>query len=284
MFRLVVLSLIAATLPFTGPVATASPASTGKAAGRNAVQTVDTPIDRPFNAIDGRRFLEYDTRGDGRAVEVVGDLVHATHIAILVPGVDTTVANFDHGLGNVQRRAPAFQARQLYGAMTARTSEPVAVVAWLGYDPPEGVGLAAVREDRAAAGARALVSFVDTLAAAATVTIIGHSYGSVVAGLAAPRLGPNVRDIIAIGSPGMGVDTRADLHTAARVWAGTAKGDWTRWIPGVRIFGLGHGTRPAEPQFGALPLPVTGVANHDSYFVTGTGSLNAMAGIAVGAL
>ncbi len=170
----------------------------------------------PFIAVDGRQFLEYDTRGDGRAVEAVGDLARATRIAIVIPGVDTTVANFDHGLGNIERRAPAFQARQLYGAMSARTSEPVAVVAWLGYNPPEGVGLAAVREDRAAAGARALVSFVDTLTAAhpaAAITVIGHSYGSVVAGLAAPRLGPNVHDIIAIGSPGMGVDKRADLHT-----------------------------------------------------------------------
>jgi hypothetical protein len=269
MYRLFVVSLTAATLPFAGPVAAPAP----------------TPAPQRITQPAGRQFLEFDTRGDGRAVEAVGDLARATRIAVVIPGVDTTLANFDHGLGNVERRAPAFQARQLYGAMAARTSEPVAVVAWLGYDPPEGIGLAAVREDRAAAGAKALVSFVDTLATAhpaAAITVIGHSYGSVVAGLAAPRLGPSVHDIIAIGSPGMGVDKRADLHTAARVWAGTANGDWTRWIPGVRIFGLGHGTLPADPEFGALPLPVGGVANHDSYFVTGTASLSAMAGIAAG--
>jgi hypothetical protein len=271
MFRLLALSLIAATMPFAGPVATQPQAP------------VPAPVDKPFVAIDGRQFLEYDTRGDGHAVEVVGDLAHATHIAIVIPGVDTTVANFDHGLGHVERRAPAFQARQLYRQMTARTSEPVAVVAWLGYDPPEGIGLDAIRENRAEAGATALVSFVDTLPSTAAVTVIGHSYGSVVAGLAAPKLGPTVHNIIAIGSPGMGVDTRADLHTTARVWAGTAKGDWTRWIPGVRIFGLGHGTLPANPVFGALPLPVDGVANHDSYFVSGTGSLTAMADIATSA-
>jgi hypothetical protein len=272
MYRLLALSLLAA-MPLAGAVATQ----------QQRQQPPPPPVAKPFVAVDGRQFLEYDTAGDGRAVEAVGDLAHATHIAIVVPGVDTTLANFDHGLGNVERRAPAFQARQLYAQMTARTREPVAVIAWLGYDPPEGIGLAAVREDRAKAGAAALVSFVDGLPKV-DVTVIGHSYGSVVAGLAAPRLGVNVQDIIAIGSPGMGVDKRADLHTTARVWAGTAKGDWTRWIPGVRIFGLGHGTRPAEPEFGALPLPVGGVANHDSYFVTGTGSLDAMAGIAVGAL
>jgi hypothetical protein len=269
LYGVLVVSLTAAWLLLAGLVAGPAP----------------TPAPQRITQPAGRQFLEFDTRGDGRAVEAVGDLAQATHIAIVIPGVDTTLANFDHGLGHVERRAPAFQARQLYGAMAARTSEPVAVVAWLGYDPPEGIGLAAVREDRAAAGAKALVSFVDTLATAhpaAAITVIGHSYGSVVAGLAAPRLGPSVHDIIAIGSPGMGVDKRADLHTAARVWAGTANGDWTRWIPGVRIFGLGHGTLPADPEFGALPLPVGGVANHDSYFVTGTASLSAMAGIAAG--
>jgi hypothetical protein len=278
MYRLLALSILAVAMPF----ATAAPTATTPTTAKTPTHE---PVTRPFIAVDGRQFLEYDTQGDGRAVEAVGDLAHATHIAIVIPGVDTKLANFDNGLGNVERRAPAFQARQLYGAMSARTREPVAVVAWLGYDPPEGIGLAAVREDRAKAGARALVSFVDILATqhpAAAITVIGHSYGSVVAGLAASRLNRDVHDIIAIGSPGMGVDKRADLHTTARVWAGTAKGDWTRWIPGVRIFGLGHGTRPAEPQFGALPLPVGGVANHDSYFVTGTASLNAMAGIAAG--
>ena len=268
MYRLLALPVATAAVYLLGP--TVAPATTPAPAVA-------------FTSVDGRQFLEYDTRGDGRVVEAVGDLAHATRIAIVIPGVDTTLVNFDDGLGHVERRAPAFAARQLYGQMTAKTREPVAVVAWLGYDPPEGVGVAAVREDRAAAGAAALVSFVDTLTAAhpsAAVTVIGHSYGSVVAGLAAPRLAPNVHDIIAIGSPGMGVHSRADLHTGARVWAGTAKGDWTKWIPGVRIFGLGHGTRPADPAFGALPLPVDGVANHDSYFVSGTGSLAAMASIA----
>jgi hypothetical protein len=268
MYRLLALPLFTAAVYLLGPTVTS--------------QTVPAPA-VAFTSVDGRQFLQYDARGDGRVVEAVGELAHASRIAIVIPGVDTTRANFDHGLGDVERRAPAFQARQLYGQMTAQTRAPVAVVAWLGYDPPEGVGVAAIREDRAAAGAAALVSFVDTLAAAhpsAAVTVIGHSYGSVVAGLAAPKLSANVHDIIAIGSPGMGVDSRADLHTRARVWAGTAKGDWTKWIPGVRIFGLGHGTRPADPAFGALPLPVGGVPNHDSYFVSGTSSLAAMASIA----
>jgi pimeloyl-ACP methyl ester carboxylesterase len=237
-------------------------------------------------SIDGRQFLEYDTRGDGRVVEAIGDLAGADRVAIIVPGVDNRLDNFDRGLGGVRRRAPAFEARQLYGQLRAVAPDvPTAVVAWLGYDPPEGVGRDAMREDRAAAGAVALRSFVDGLVAArpgVVITVIGHSYGSVVAGLAAPALSPRVENLVAIGSPGMGVDRAADLHTRARVFAGTAPHDWTRWVPGIRLLGAGHGTRPTDPSFGALPLPVGGVDDHDGYFVSGTAALQAMAEITLG--
>ncbi|MBM0280156.1 alpha/beta hydrolase, partial [Micromonospora tarensis] len=52
-------------------------------------------------AADGRRFLLFDRRGDGRAVEVLGDLAGADRIAVLVPGVGSTLADFDRGLGGV---------------------------------------------------------------------------------------------------------------------------------------------------------------------------------------
>src|SRR5947209_14722793 len=118
----------------------------------------------PAVSLDGRQFLEYDPRGDGRVVEAVGDLAHAGRVAILVPGVDNRLDNFDRGHGSRQRRAPAWQARQLYDQMRAtQPGSPAAVIAWLGYDPPEGIGRDALREDRAAAGAVALRSFVDGL-------------------------------------------------------------------------------------------------------------------------
>jgi pimeloyl-ACP methyl ester carboxylesterase len=244
----------------------------------------ETLVGAPVN-LDGRQFLEYDTHGDGRAVEVIGDLDSAQRIAIVVPGVDTNLADFDAGLGGVRRRAPAFQARQLYAELrTVAPDVPVAVVAWLGYDPPEGVGVAAVREDRAAVGASALESFVDSLTSIypeARITLVGHSYGSVVAGLAAPHLGPAVTSIVVVGSPGLGVGGLAGLHTTAHVYAGLAEHDWVRSVPGIRVFGAGHGTKPSDPSFGASPLPVDGVDGHDGYFVSGTGSLRAMAEITI---
>src|SRR5689334_18052955 len=49
-------------------------------------------------AAAGRHFLFFDPAGDGKTAEVFGDLATASRIAILVPGVDTTLADFDRGL------------------------------------------------------------------------------------------------------------------------------------------------------------------------------------------
>jgi Alpha/beta hydrolase len=229
--------------------------------------------------------LVYDPHGDGRIAQVVGDLATADRIAVLVPGVDNTLANFATGLGHVLRRSPLWEAGQVRDQAVALDPRArVAVVAWLGYDAPEGISRDALREERAAAGARALVRFVSDLARyrpAADIMVVGHSYGSVVLGLAARSFSPHVRDLVSVASPGMGVDRATDLSTRARVWAGAAPGDWIRRVPGVRLFGAGHDTLPTEPSFGARPLPVDGVAGHDGYFVAGTGSLRAIASILV---
>lgn len=233
----------------------------------------------------GRTFLDFDPRGDGRAVEVLGDLDTADRIVVLVPGVDSTLADFDRGLGGVARRAPAVQARALHAAL--RQADPaarVAVLAWLGYDPPEGLGWAAARSERARTGARALTRLVRTLARqrpTAAITLIGHSYGALVLGLAAPALPDQVHALVTLGGVGMGVDRAAELRTAAQVWAAEAPDDWIRRLPALRLFGLGHGVRPAARAFGAHRLPVDGVHGHDGYLVPGTGTLSAVARIAL---
>lgn len=221
----------------------------------------------------GRRFLAFDPGGDGRAVEVVGNLATARRIVILVPGNDTTLRDFDRGLGGVTRRAPAVQARAVYQA----AHDPgVAVIAWLGYDSPEGMGMATIREERAQAGAVELQRFVASLPSAATVVVVGHSYGSAVVGLAAPGFGPAVTDLVALASPGMGVADAAELHSRARVWAGTADTDWIRLVPHVRVAGFGHGADPTDSGFGARPLPTDRVTGHDSYLVPGSAALAAL--------
>ncbi len=235
-------------------------------------------------ATAGRRFLAFDPAGDGTAVEVLGDLATADRIAVLVPGVATALRDFDRGLGGVARRAPAVQARALHaGLRAADPAARVAVVAWLGYDTPDGVGLDAVRQSRARAGATALTAFVHRLHAqrpAAALTLIGHSYGAIVVGLAAPHL-PEAGDLIALGAPGMGARRAADLG-GARVWSALAPADWIRRIPQLRLLGLGHGRRPSHPAFGARPLPATGVAGHDFYLTPGSATVDAIVPIVLG--
>jgi pimeloyl-ACP methyl ester carboxylesterase len=225
----------------------------------------------------GRQFLAFDPRGNGRVVEVFGDLGKADRIAVLVPGVSTRGDNFNTGLGDVPDRAPAVQARALYEAVRAAApGQRVAVVAWLGYDAPQGVGRTAAREELARAGALSLERFTKDLAIlrpAANVSVIGHSYGSVVAGLAAAHLPSQVKDIVVVGSPGMGVSRAADLHTSAHVWAGQAVQDWIDWVPAVHVWGAGHGTMPTTPGFGATVFGTNGVIDHDHYLAPGTQSL-----------
>jgi Alpha/beta hydrolase len=228
----------------------------------------------------GRHFLAFDPAGDGRAVEVIGDLSTARRIVILVPGNDTTLRDFDRGLGGVARRAPATQARTVFDAVNGAVNKPdVAVVAWLGYDSPEGMGMATVREERARAGAVELQRFIAVLPARATVVVVGHSYGSAVVGLAAPGFGPAVTDLVALASPGMGVCDVAELRTGARIWAGTADRDWIRRVPHLKIAGFGHGADPTAPGFGARILPTGNVSNHDSYLVPGSATLAALVSI-----
>jgi hypothetical protein len=227
------------------------------------------------------QFLLFDPGGRGRVAQVFGDLPAAGRIAILVPGAGNRAANFWRGVGGARERSPAVQAAELHEA----AGGSVAVIAWLGYDTPLAVAEAA-GEDLARTGAVALERFVTgllTVRPQATIALFGHSYGSTVIGLAAPHLPPAVTDIAVVGSPGMGVRSVAELRTSARVWAGEAAGDWVRWVPGGRLFGMGHGTRPVDPEFGAQTFSTAGVDGHDHYFHPGTDSLDTLARIAVGA-
>jgi pimeloyl-ACP methyl ester carboxylesterase len=289
LIRLGAAALLGAGLlaPPAGRVEAAAVVALDPAGTRTAMLAAGQPYARWAAA--GRRFVLFDPAGDGRAAEVVGDLATADRIVVLIPGVATDLANFDRGLGGVARRAPAVQARAVAGAaarVAARAAGGrVAVVAWLGYDPPDGLGLAAARADAAAEGAARLVPFVAALLAlrpAATVTIVGHSYGAAVIGRAADRLDARVTDLVALGAPGMGVGHARDLRTAARVWAAEAPTDWIRRVPGVRLLGFGHGRRPADGGFGARRLPTAGVDGHDGYLAPGSATLAAVGLIAAG--
>ncbi len=230
----------------------------------------------------GREFLSFDPRGPGQAVEVVGDLAHARRVAILVPGADTTLSTFDHR-GERPFATPGGGARALMDQ--ARRTDPssgLAVIAWLGYQPPATTSAGVMTDLRADSGAtrlRRLVQGVHGLNPVARTTLLCHSYGSVVCGEAVHGL--PVDDVAAFGSPGMSVARAAGLGTHARVWAARGSSDWMQFVPHVRVFGLGFGTDPVSSGFGARVFGA-GSAGHSDYLRPGSVSLRNLAFIALG--
>ena len=129
-------------------------------------------------------------------------------------------------------------------------------------------------------GAQALRPLVTALAQHGDqVALLCHSYGSVVCGLAAPHL--PVTDIAVFGSPGMDASSVASLHTKARVWAGQESGDPIKYVPHIRLFGLGFGADPMSPGFGAR-IFATGTGGHSGYLDPGSVSLRNLTYIALG--
>ncbi|MCF3181142.1 hypothetical protein IPZ70_14540 [Streptomyces polychromogenes] len=250
-----------------------------------------TPADRA-NAIrrahrfeslaeNGRQILLFDPSGDGLVAEVYGDLDAARRVSVIVPGVDTDALTFERS----QRRliAPAGMAQSLYEAeRAAAPAARTAVIAWAGYVAPAGVGVDAATGRLAVQGAVRLESLTSALPGNASVALFCHSYGSVVCGVAARRLPDRVTDVVVAGSPGMRVGNAAELHTAARVWATRAEGDWIADVPHLEVGGLGHGADPVSPGFGARLLSSEGAHSHTGYFEPGTASLANFAKIGTG--
>ncbi|HEY8479783.1 MAG TPA: alpha/beta hydrolase [Spirillospora sp.] len=228
----------------------------------------------------GRRFLAFDPRGDGKAVEVIGDLRRADRVAVVVPGADNELTTFD------EEKFAGSDGRALYRqARAAAPGTRLAVVAWLGYDAPSLLSPGALRTDAARTGARALHRFVTgvhRVSPHARFALLCHSYGSVVCVKAArPLASLPVDDIALYGSPGTTADDVAAIGTPARVWAGRSKGDWVRLVPDVRVAGVGFGPDPVSPDFGAMRFDA-GSGFHSGYFSPGSPSLRNLALIATG--
>ncbi|MFF1722292.1 alpha/beta hydrolase [Streptomyces sviceus] len=251
-------------------------------AARSAAAHGDThraAADREL-AAPTRRLLTFDGRGPGRTAEVFGDLAHAGHVAVLVPGSDTSLDTYD------RFRATASALRRQLTA-TAPHGTRTAVVAWLGYRTPATVSttvLTVGRADQAAPHLRAFIRQLQGIVGrATTVSLVCHSYGTVVCAKAVAHL--DVDDLALIGSPGTGADTAAALHTPARIWAARGEDDWVGEVPHVRtdLFGVtvGFGSDPISPAFGAHVF-AAGKGGHSDYFSPGSVSLTNLARIVLG--
>jgi len=246
-------------------------------AARTAEREGDSDLAHALGKMRGQHFIDFNPRGSGLAVEVVGDLARARRVVILVPGSDTSLTTFDsRGTASPggAARALAAEVRRL------RPAAGLAIIAWLGYATPGTLSAGVLTSGDAGQGAAALRPLVDDLARhGRQVALLCHSYGSVVCGLAALHL--PVTDIAAFGSPGMDTSSTRALHSTARVWAGRGAGDWIGDVPHVQLLGLGFGQDPMAPAFGAR-LFDCGSGGHSGYFRPGSIALRNLAYIALG--
>jgi hypothetical protein len=224
------------------------------------------------------RLLGYDPRGDGRVIQVFGDLGSASQVAVIVPGSGWSLPKLVAVAG--RRGADPVAAARALRTEVGRLDPAarVAVVVWLGYDAPEGIDRQVMRSERAAAGALALTRFVEGLPTTAKVSLLCHSYGAVVCGRALTA-GARAGQVVALAAPGMGARSAGELGASARVWAARVADDPIRFAPDVRVGGFGHGADPVTPGFGARVFETGAAAGHDGYYTPATESLDNLARI-----
>lgn len=193
-----------------------------------------------------RKILAFDPARQS-LIELNGDLRTADSVAVLVPGMNTTIA----GSAADTRRARQF---------VAATRGEVAAITYLGGPFPQDdsmlVALAEAASPRfAVAMAPRLVAFsqgvedaVDATGRAIPVTYIGHSYGGSILGTAeAMGLTADRTLYAAAAGAGVGVDEPQDWHDRnphVLRFSMTAPGDPIQFVQGLP--GGPHGADPDE--------------------------------------
>jgi Alpha/beta hydrolase len=276
-----------AAVPQAPPALTASALSARYAAEtraitkaeRTAARDGDSQLAGALASLRTRQVLFFNPNGQGVAAMVIGNLATANRVAILVPGSDTTLATFfSRGPESPGGGAEALAA-EAHRLDPFKPGERLAIIAWLGYPTPAMLSPTVMTSGDAGQGAQALRPLVTALARHGDqVALLCHSYGSVVCGLAAPHL--PVADLAVFGSPGMDASSVASLHTQARVWAGREADDAIKYVPNIRLLGLGFGADPMSPGFGAH-IFATGDGGHSGYLDPGSVSLRNLTYIAM---
>jgi hypothetical protein len=169
-----------------------------------------------------RQFLKVDPEGQGRAVEVLGELDKAPNVAVLVPGMGNSL--------------DTFRGQSDRGDLIRQEAGPsdTAVVVWLDYDSPQGL-VQAASKDAALEGGPRLAEFLNELdqvtADDAEVTAVAHSYGTDVLGQALLD-GGRAKRVVMTGSPGITkyVDKAADfVQPPSRLYVERAPGDYVAY-------------------------------------------------------
>ncbi|RKT18204.1 alpha/beta hydrolase family protein [Streptomyces sp. 1114.5] len=203
---------------------------------------------------------------NGRAIVSTGNPDKAQHTAVFVPGTGTVFAGVPGQMDHIRRLQKAAEDKA--------GDENVAVVSWLGYETPNWLDGSVAQSDRGDAGAPLLRNFTKGLRVAegdngvcSHLTLMGHSYGSYVVGVAARDAGgANANDILALGSPGMGVEGAWQLNVDPKhVWVGTAKDDFIQTFTGTVL-----GDGPQYRDFDAQRIQID-TSGHGGYWDFGPG-------------
>jgi pimeloyl-ACP methyl ester carboxylesterase len=202
-----------------------------------------------------------------------GDFDTAHHVAVVVPGVGD-------GTNLCEDWIPG--ARNLYEAAEATT-----VILWKGYDNPSDLLAAAAGSiecnDVLVTAASDLTAFVASLSVRPhqSLTVVAHSFGSIVTGAALADCGLRCTDVVVAGSPGMTVDELRQLHVAECHF-------FSEQAPGDPIAELGiFGTAPTSPTFGGTRLSTNApnhavVRAHSEYFEPGSQALENIVDVVMG--
>ena len=216
--------------------------------------------------------LIYRPERDHYGVQL-GDLGSVQHVAVLVPGVGTDVHL------RAQWLPSAHHLFEVAGSTT--------VILWKGYDEPADVQEAARRtvvcDDGLVGAAAGLAAFVASLplGPAQTVTVVAHSFGSVVTGAALAHHGLECTAVVVAGCPGMTVDDLRQLHLDDAHF-------FTEEAPGDPVAALGvFGAEPTSPVFGGIRMRTNApgyveVRAHSEYFLPGSESLENIVDVVTG--
>ncbi|MEU5852307.1 alpha/beta hydrolase [Saccharopolyspora shandongensis] len=193
------------------------------------------------------QIIQFDPAGDGRIVGLIGRLDSDTRsVAVLVPGMNTGLEDFPRYADRVGSYAGADP--------TGRTAS----VLWMNGDFPQGLPEASSTGPSQEMAPR-LAEFVNDelrprLGEGAQVTVIGHSYGGAIVGLA-DAAGMRADNVVHVASAGMGegVTELTNPYPTAR-YSVTLEHDPIQWAQG-RV----HGPDPDDFP-GVTPLP----SSHDS--------------------
>jgi len=207
-----------------------------------------------LGADPGYRLFLLETEMPGRAAIAIGNIDTADHIAVLVPGFSSAVTNY---LPIIVGNADLVQNAAGEALWAAGDPANVATLAWIGYEAPLSADV--LFDADAHRGADQLTATVNgihnsraTTGADPHITIVGHSYGSLVAGHAIANQGALADDVVFIGSPGVGAQTAEGLGWSGdHVYVGSASGD----VVGESGF---FSRRPDSDYFGATQFQTDG--------------------------